>query len=208
MTSRPVESKPVLGIVGGIGAGKSTAAAELVALGCVRVDGDAIGHELLGDREVLGEIRRRWPAGVVGPDGRVDREALARRVFADPAELEALNAILHPRIRRRMARRIAAARRDPAARGIVVDAAVLLEAGWDDLCTHLVFVSAPEERRLERVSAQRGWGRRTWMQREKSQISLDKKAAKCDYTIDNCSSVSRLREQIRQLFHRICLDVN
>jgi len=208
MTTRPVESKPVLGIVGGIGAGKSTAAAELAALGCVRVDGDAIGHELLGDREVLREIRRRWPAGVVGPDGRVDREALARRVFADPAELEALNAILHPRIRRRLAERIAAARRDPAARGIVVDAAVLLEAGWDEFCTHLVFVSAPEERRLERVSAQRGWGRRTWMQREKSQISLDKKAAKCDYTIDNRSSVSRLREQIRQLLHRICPDVS
>ena len=208
MSSRPVERKPVIGIVGGIGAGKSTAAAELVALGCVLVDGDAIGHELLGDPEVLRQLRQKWPDGVVSRDGQVDREALASRVFGDPGELEALNGILHPRIRRRMAQRIADARRDPAAGGIVVDAAVLLEAGWDNLCTHLVFVAAPQRERLRRVSGQRRWSPRVWQQREKSQISLDKKAAKCDYTIDNCSSVSRLREQIRELFHRIRSDVN
>jgi dephospho-CoA kinase len=208
MSSRPIESKPVIGIVGGIGAGKSTAAAELVALGCVLVDADAIGHELLGDPQVLDRLRRRWPDGVVGPDGQVDRKALASRVFADPAELEALNGILHPPIRRRMARRIADARKDPAARGVVVDAAVLLEAGWDNLCTHLVFISAPQEDRLRRVSADRGWDPQTWRQREKAQFLLDKKAAKCDYTVDNCSSVSRLCEQIRQLFHQICPDVS
>ena len=77
MSSRPIESKPVIGIVGGIGAGKSTAAAELVALGCVLVDADAIGHELLGDPQVLDRLGRRWPDGVVGPAGQVDRKALA-----------------------------------------------------------------------------------------------------------------------------------
>ena len=208
MTPRPGESKPVIGIVGGIGAGKSTAAAEFVALGCKLVDGDAIGHQLLREPDVLREVRRRWGEGVVGADGHVDRNALGERVFADEVELRALNEILHPRIRRRMARQIARAQRTPGARGVVVDAAVLFEAGWDDLCSHRVFVATNAEDRFGRIARQRAWTRPTWQQREKSQIPLDKKRARCDYTIENCFGVSRLREQIRELFHRICPDAN
>lgn len=208
MSPRQIKTKPVIGIVGGIGAGKTTAAAEFVALGCRLIDADAIGHELLKDPSVLAEIRDRWPGAVAGPRGPVDRKTLGERVFADPAELDALNRILHPRIRRRMARRIGRALKEPDLAGVIVDAAVLFEAGWDDLCTHRVFVSAPGSRRLGRVARQRRWSRRDWEQREKSQISLDMKEVKCDYTIDNRSSVSRLREHIRELFHRICSDFN
>jgi dephospho-CoA kinase len=203
MSSPSPRRKPVIGLVGGIGAGKSTAAAELVSLGCALVDADAIPHELLADHEVAARIRARWGGGVFGRRGGVDRKALAAVVFADPAELKALNRILHPPIRRRMRQQIAAALRDSATTGVVVDAAVMLEAGWDDLCTHLVFVSAPQDQRFRRAARQRGWSRRDWQDREKSQISLDKKTAKCDYTIDNHSSVPRLREQVRRLFHRI-----
>lgn len=192
-------ARPVVGILGGIGAGKSRVAAELEALGWARVDADAIGHELLADPAVRRAVRRRWGAGVFGPGGQVDRKALAEIVFADPAELEALNALMHPRIRRRMARRIRRARADARVAGVVVDAAVLLEAGWDDLCTHLVFVSAPDRLRARRAASDRGWTRRDWRRREKSQISLDIKAARCDYKLENSSSASRLREQVRLL---------
>jgi dephospho-CoA kinase len=207
MTSPPASRKPVIGLVGGIGAGKSAAAAQLAALGCARVDADAIGHDLLADADVARRIRERWGAAAFTPDGRVDRKALGSAVFADAAELAALNRILHPRIRREMSRQIAAALGDPDVPGVVVDAAVMLEAGWDDLCTHLVFVSAPAAARYERVARGRGWSRAEWKRREKSQISLDTKAARCDYTIDNHSSVSRLRQQIRRLFPRMCVDV-
>jgi len=208
MTSRSPQDKPVIGIVGGVGAGKSTAAAEFVALGCELVDADAIGHELLREPDVLDAIRRRWGNGVLGADGQVDRKALGRCVFRDEQELKALNGILHPRIRRRMARQIARARRTPGVRGVVVDAAVLFEAGWDNLCTHRVFVAAGAEDRFGRVARQRAWEHATWQQREKSQIPLDKKQGECDYTLENCFGVSRLREQIRELFHRICPDVS
>jgi dephospho-CoA kinase len=194
--------KPVIGIAGGIGAGKSTVAAELANLGCRVVDADAIGHELLGANDVRRELERRWGRRVFTPEGQVDREAVAEIVFAEPGELEALNRILHPRIRRRMEQQIDEALADPDAAGVVVDAAVLFEAGWDDLCTHRLFVAAPAPQRARRVAASRGWSRRTWQQREKRQISLDTKAARCDSTTDNSSSVSRLREQIRQLFHQ------
>ena len=124
-------------------------------------------------------------------------------MFGAPSELEALNAILHPRMRRRMEDRIAAMRRDDGATGAVLDAAVLFEAGWDDLCTVRVFVSSSSSDRLARVSSSRGWDREDWASREKSQISLDIKASKCDYTIDNRFDVPSLREQVHVIFHRI-----
>ncbi|MCD6303362.1 MAG: dephospho-CoA kinase [Planctomycetes bacterium] len=193
----------MIGVVGGIGAGKSTVAAELEALGCRLIDADAIGHDVLGEPAVAEAIRRRWGDGVLGPDGRIDRSALAEVVFEDPAELEALDELVHPPIRRRMERLIDEAMSDDSAAGVVVDAAVLFEAGWDDLCTHVLFVSAPAGERARRAGLQRSWSRREWRRREKSQIPLDIKAARSDYIVDNRSSVARLREQIRQIFHRI-----
>jgi dephospho-CoA kinase len=85
---------------------------------------------------------------------------------------------------------------------MALDAAVLLEAGWDQLCTHLVFVAAPARQRQRRVR-QRGWDARSWRQREKIQIPLDSKIGRCYYTIDNSSSVSHLCEAVRELFHGI-----
>jgi dephospho-CoA kinase len=203
MNTRRVGGKPVIGILGGVGSGKSTAAAEFAALGCRLVDADRIGHELLTEPDVLAEVRRRWGDGVLGPDAKVSRAALAEVVFRSPAELEALNAILQPRIRRRMESAIAEAQADESAKAVVLDAAVLLEAGWDDLCTHLVFISAPALDRRRRVAESRHWSGEVWEAREKSQISLDKKASRCDYTLDNRLGASFLREQVRVIFHRI-----
>jgi len=165
--------KPVIGIVGGIGAGKSAAAAELVDLGCRRVDADQIGHELLNAPDVIRQVRQRFGGGVLGPDGAVDRHALGRIVFADAAELRALNAIMHPRIRLRIRQQIAQARADSEVAAVVIDAAVLFEAGWNDLCSHVLFVETPSDQRADRVRTCRGWDELTWRRREKMQISLD-----------------------------------
>jgi dephospho-CoA kinase len=202
------KQKPVIGIVGGIGAGKTTVSEEFVRLGCALVDGDAIGHELLREEDVREQLRARWGEGVFAADGGVNRDSVARIVFADPSELRALNEILHPRIRARMEREIQQARADRAFRGVVVDAAVLFEARWDDLCTHTVFVGAPFDQRCGRIQAARGWDDQTLLRREKSQISLDKKAEKCDYSVDNSSSISHLREQVRELFQVILYEAD
>ncbi|MDY6913670.1 MAG: dephospho-CoA kinase [Planctomycetota bacterium] len=195
--------KPVIGIVGGIGAGKSLAAAEFARLGCALLDADAIGHELLADESVRNEIRARWGGAVFTDDGAVSRDKLGRIVFADADQLAVLSRILHPRIRAKLVEGIAAAQRDPTAAAVLLDAAVLFEAGWDKLCTHRIFVEAPEQMRVSRTSAARGWDRQTLLAREKMQISLDRKCRKCDYTIDNSSSASCLCEQIRTLFNLI-----
>jgi len=198
----PREQKPVIGLVGGIGAGKSTAAGEFAKLGCAVIDGDAIGRELLATPQVREELRRRWGRRIFQPDGSVDRKALGRIVFENPDRLAELNEMMWPLMRRRIERRLARARNDGNVPAVVLDAAVMLEAGWDELCTHVLFVDAPERVRAERA-AQRGWNERTWRRREKSQISLDSKARGCYASIDNSSSVSHLREQVRRIFDRI-----
>ncbi len=202
MTKTPT-NKPVIGLVGGIGAGKSIAAAELVALGCRLIDADAIGHALLDEPDVQSELKNRWGEDIFDSQGRVNRAAVGKIVFADRAELEAINAVMHPRMRRRMEREIAKAKSAPAVEAVVLDAAVLFEAGWDDLCTCVIFVDAPEDVRLRRLSSRPGWNAAKSASIEKFQISLDKKAAMCDYTIGNSSSVSHLRKQVGELFREI-----
>lgn len=192
----------MIGIVGGIGAGKSTVAAELAALGCRVIDADRIGHQLLEEPAVRGRVLERWPA-VADASGAIDRPALAKIVFAADGELEALNAILHPMIRLRMQDGIGLARAEECVPAVVIDAAVLLEAGWDDLCTTLVFVGSRDDQRRHRVRESRGWDAQAWRQRENSQFSLDIKRTRCDYSVDNSSDVSCLRERIRELFRKI-----
>ena len=207
MANRP-RSKPVIGLLGGVGAGKSTVAAELGELGCAVIGGDAIGHELLTDPEVIRQLRERWGDRIFSTNNTVDRKALAAIVFEDHHELDSLSAILHPRIRRRIEERIAAIGPDASIPAAVLDAAVLLEAGWDDLCTHLVFVDAPAPDRCRRTLKHRGWDRKMWQDRENSQISLDNKRNHCDYSIVNSSSVSRLHKRIRELFQGVVLDAD
>ncbi len=196
-------TKPIIGIVGGIAAGKSTTAAEFARLGCALIDADAIAHEMLEDPDVRETLRVRWGDAIFTSDGTVDRGKVGEIVFGDPGELAELCAILHPLIRIHMEREVERALRDANVVGVVVDAAVLFEGGWDDLCTHTVFVVARAPQRVERAMKGKGWDEQMLTGREKSQISLDNKVHKCDYTIDNSSSASHLHEQVRKLFHTI-----
>ncbi len=87
---------PIIGLLGGVGAGKSTAAAELAALGCRVIDGDSIGRELLQSPVVRKLLRKQWGEGIFDSYGAVSRPVVAEKVFSDPKSLAALNRILHP----------------------------------------------------------------------------------------------------------------
>ncbi len=195
--------KPVIGLVGGVGSGKSTVADILARRGLTRIDGDRIGHEILTRPEVRRQVVGRFGPDVLDEAGQVDRKLLGRAAFAAPDRLAELNAIMQPRIRAEIERRIAAARQDPAVPAVVLDAAILLEAGWDDLCSDLVFVRSDEAQRRDRVGKERGWDEADWRNREKSQFAVDRKAAACSYELDNRSSVSDLPARVRELIQRI-----
>jgi len=197
------KDKPVIGLVGGIGAGKTTVAAELDVLGCAVIDADEIGHELLADESVMRRIRERWGPDVFDAQGHVSREALGRIVFSDADELAALSAILHPRIANEMKQRIADAQTQRNVQAVVLDAAVLYEAGWQDLCTDVVFVDASRRTRLGRVRLQRGWDEPDLASRENVQIDLDKKRQMADHVLVNHASEPTFAQDVRELLSRI-----
>jgi len=146
----------VIGLVGRIGAGKSTVARRFAEHGAAVIDADRLAHEALADPAVLGEVVARFGAAVRDAAGGIDRAALARLVFgptpAHDAALADLEALVHPWVRRRIEAALAAA----SARAVVLDVPLLVQAGWADLCTDLVVVHCEDPVRRGRLAA-RGW---------------------------------------------------
>jgi dephospho-CoA kinase len=183
-------------------------AALLKERGAVVIDADAVGHELLKDSRVRCQIVERFGAGVLvaasdEPDHApaIDRKALGAIVFADPAARRNLEAILHHRMRAWFG---AVIERELGTGGgevrlIVLDAAILLEAGWDDLCDLIVFVDAPHEERMRRVREQRGWSREKFEAREQAQWPADEKRRRADLVISNDAGVESLRREVDRI---------
>jgi dephospho-CoA kinase len=174
----------ILALVGAIGAGKSAVAKWFAGRGATVVDADAIGHEILLEPEVVRELAAAFGPAAVTPAGEVDRRRLGRVVFADPGARVRLEAIVHPRIRARVEKLVAAAKADPVVPLVVVDAAILLEVGWQELADFTLFVDAPRETRLRRVAA-RGWTEQDLARREAAQWPLERKRAAADVAIVN-----------------------
>ena len=193
--------KPTVGLVGGIGAGKTTAARALAARGGAVVDCDALGHAALDDPAVRRRALDRWGgrANLVRPDGSFDRRALAGIVFADPAERKELEAMVFPWIGEQAMLAVRRAQADPAARFVVVDAAVMLEAGWSDVCDRLVFVDAPRDVRLARVAARSGWTEADLAAREAAQWPAAAKLQRADAVIVNDAGPAELAARVDQL---------
>jgi dephospho-CoA kinase len=153
----------VIGLIGRIGAGKSTVAARFAAHGARIIDADRIAHEVLEDAQVVEEVRARFGAGVLDDAGHVRRRLLADRVFGTTpdhaANLAALEAIVHPRVHRRIAADLAAARSraasDPGS-VVVLDVPLLTQAGWAEACDLVVMVECAEEIRRQRLTS-RHW---------------------------------------------------
>lgn len=195
---------PVIGLVGGLGSGKSAVARWLGERKRVLIiDGDVVGHRVLQEKEVQFWLRSRFGDAVFDREGNVDRKALGRKVFGTTPDLVAarvdLESTVHPRIRKEMSRQIVTARSSGNIEAILLDAAVLLEAGWDDLCDAVVFVDAPEECRHERIVRNRGWTEEDLDRREASQLSLEAKRAKADFQIDNSGDFSVAGNELEQI---------
>jgi dephospho-CoA kinase len=192
-------AKPVIGLIGGIGAGKSAAAAEFARRGGKVISADAAAHDALRDPAVRDAIVKRWGRDLLDDRGEVVRGKLGAIVFADAAQRRELEALTHPWIQRRVREEIAAAQADPSVRFVVLDAAIMLEAGWSAVCDRLVFVDAPREVRVERVKRQRGWTAEELAARERAQLALTEKAAQADHTLNNSAGLPHLSRQVDDL---------
>ncbi len=195
--------KPVIGILGGMYSGKSTAAAELGKLGCAVIDADAISHQLLEEQNILKKVVRIFGKEILDENGKISRPTLANRVFGDPAKLSALTFILHPLVMARVEELIKRYDTQPDVKAIVLDIPLLVEVGWENRCDHLIFVDSTPQVRLERAKKTGIFEADHLKIRENLQISLDKKKRIADNIVDNNSDLSGLSKQIASVFSTI-----
>lgn len=205
--TRQTPRKPIIGLAGGIGAGKSLAARILQTLGAAVIDFDQLSHEQLRDPEVVDTLRRWWGRSVLTAAGQVDRTAVAEIVFDDPAALVQLEKLLYPGIGRRRQELMAAYAVDSAVKAIVLDAPKLFEAGLSELCDDIVFVEAEFAVRVQRVRESRGWTEAELIRREKLLNPLDIKKANTDYVVVNHFSIEDLQAQLERVFSSVLASV-
>ena len=195
----PRWGKPVAGLIGAIGGGKSTAARCFAKRGGFVIDADALGHEALRQPDVIAALVARWGDGVRKPDGSLDRRAIGKVVFADPAERSALEKLVFPRIGKRATEEIARGVADPNSRFVALDAAVLLEAGWNKSVDRIVYVDAPREMRLARLAARSGWTDAELTAREAAQWPVEEKIARSDVVLINDATPDGLQKHVDSL---------
>ncbi len=195
-------TKPIIGLLGGIGSGKSTVAAAFTRRGGRLIVADTLGHEALRQPDIRDRIVQRWGRGVLDATGEVARRALGKIVFADGEERKALEGLTFPWIEWRCREEIAKADADPEASFVVLDAAVMLEAGWNNVCSRLVYIDVPRGDRLARLAAQRGWDAKEVEAREAAQWPLADKAARADAVLDNSGPPEAMEGQVEELLRR------
>ena len=191
----------VIGLLGAPGSGKSHYAAALARCGAAVIDADAIAREVLEDPEVRRQLVQRWGPGVLDEAGRGDRAAVGRRVFDEPAELRALEAIVHPRVNARRRELRAQYQERGEHRAIVEDCPLLLERGLAGGCDLLAWVETPRAVRVARV-AKRGWDEAELDRRERQQWPLDRKRAQADHHLPGNADASEVARQARILLER------
>jgi dephospho-CoA kinase len=194
----------VIGLTGGIGSGKSTVSAMLATLGARVIDADRIGHWVYRPgSEGFDAVVAAFGSEVVAADGTIDRARLGARVFGDPVARAQLNAIVHPLIGRELAARVAAARADGYEGPVVVEAAVLLEAGWRSMVDRLWVVSVSPETAIARVTASRGLSRAAVEQRLAAQLPDAERRRVADLVLENDGDLDALRAQVEAAWRSV-----
>jgi dephospho-CoA kinase len=199
----------IIGLTGGIASGKSAVAKELAALGTVVLNADEAAHRVINYPEVRLALSQRWGPKVLQPDGSIDRRAVAERVFGPTSEsrsnLEYLESVLHPRIRAEFVAELEGLRASNTA-AAVIDAPLLLEAGWDEICDSVIFVDSPREVCKLRAQMLRNWTADEFAAREAAQMPIEEKRRRATHVIANNGTLDELRSRVRELW--TCLPIS
>lgn len=198
----------LIGLTGNIASGKSTVADLMRQRGATLIDADVLAREVVEvGTPAYQAIVKRWGRGVLAADGTLDRAALRERVFVEPDELDALNAIVHPDVARRREVLLAAAR----ARGdriVVCDIPLLFERRLADMFDRIVLVDAPRPVRLERLVRERGLSDMDAMNMVAAQMPAELKRARADFIIDNTGTPEQLAKRVAQVWEALAREAD
>ncbi len=197
-----------VGLTGGIAAGKSSVGEMFVALGAHLIQADAIAHQLMQPGEaVYQEVVQHFGAGILDPDGRINRARLAEAAFGDPPRIQELNRIVHPPVIRKHDEWMEEmGSRDPHAMAIV-EAALVLEAGLVNHFDRIVVVTCHPEQRIERwaqrMEVDKEAARKEVARRMAAQLPDEEKIKVADYVIDNSGSLDATDEQVKSIYEKL-----
>ena len=192
----------VIGLTGSIGTGKSEAARQLEALGASVISADQVGHEAYTpNTEAWEQVVAAFGDGILQEDGEIDRRKLGAIVFPDAAQLTKLNQIMHPRMARMVADKIEVLR-SQGVDVVVVEAALLFEAGWDSLVEEVWVTDSPEQMVIERLKRRNGLSEEEARKRISSQMDRAERLEKSDFVIDNSGDMAGLESAIKELWDR------
>ena len=182
---KPSNPWPVIGLVGGIGSGKSSVANMFADSGCKIIGSDEAAHAALLDAEIKAQIIAVFGMSIVNEQNNIDRGRLGSVVFSDVQKLTRLNAIVHPYVARYRDQCMEKYRHEGHLAAVVLDSPLLIESGLHAQCDAVVYVHCGDQLRFSRVQKNRGWTLDDWKKRESAQCPLDKKLEISHYVVSN-----------------------
>lgn len=187
----------IIGVTGGLAAGKTTVSDMLAAKGALKIDADSISHELLeGDEDIIGRVVSAFGEDIL-TGGEIDRRKLAARVFSDREKLNELCGILHPAIIREIKDRVESSDSNV----VVIDAPLLLEAGLEEYVDEVVVVRASEDIQIERAK-ERGISEEEARRIISNQMPVSEKVKSAEHVIDNVSDIEKIKEGVEKIWQR------
>jgi dephospho-CoA kinase len=189
----------IIGLTGGLGSGKSTVAAVLAELGAHVIDADRVAHQVLAENQgVKTRLVKRFGSRILDLDDSINRSALARIVFSSVYETRFLNRLLHPLVRRQIEKSIQLLSKEGTG-VLVIEAALLIEAGWQDLVQDIWVTQAPLKIRLERLEA-RGFSQETALERIRQQADDNKRREFAHVIIDTDTDLDTLKAKVSLIY--------
>lgn len=194
----------LVGLTGGVACGKSSVARLFQDCGAVLIDADVLARTVVEPgKPAFKEIVKTFGKKIVAPDGTLDRAALAKIVFASPAKLKKLNAIVHPRVAREQAKLVRAIKTQEPHAVVIYDAPVLFEAGAHTRMDKIIVVSADEQTQLTRLRTRNHLSKAEALRRIRSQMPLDQKIKRADYVIDGTLSYEQTKHEVERIYHEL-----
>jgi len=198
----------LVGLTGNIGSGKSTVAQMLSERGATIIDADVLARRAVElGTPAFAKIVARWGSSILAPDGHLDRAALRRVVFADHAQLEELNQIVHPEVERLRGRLIDQAKRR-GDRVVVCDIPLLFERHMTDRFDRIVLVDSHRAIRLERLVKERGLRETEAMEMIAAQMPAELKRARADFIVENDGTFAQLERRVNDVWTALSRDAS
>jgi|TARA_B110000196_G_scaffold318361_1_gene333605 dephospho-CoA kinase len=191
----------VIGLIGGIGSGKTSVSEILSSLGVDVIDADKVGHEVyIPDSEGWRKVISVFGQGIVDQQNEIDRKKLGAIVFGDPKEMDKLNKLMHPIMYKLIQEKINKLA-DNGVEVVILEAAILLEANWQPLTDEIWLAKSDQEIVIERVQLRNKFTREEIIKRIQSQMSNEEREKHADIVISNDGTLEELKETVRSLWH-------